>query len=250
MIQKKILLSKNVFLTGLMAVVLGLVTWMFFSHDPGLLKDHYPHAISMVPHRRFELRKKIPKDWVELKAISRFAQGAIVLSEDWGFYEHSGVDFEEIQIALWDIVSFKKIRGASTISQQLMKNTFLSSKRSLGRKIHETILALKLARSVEKKRILELYLNVVEFGDNLYGIKRASFYYFGKPPSELNPREGAFLAMLLPSPKRYEKSFRQKKLTPFARKRVEEILVKMRMGKVITKSEYEVWRSERFSWEK
>jgi monofunctional biosynthetic peptidoglycan transglycosylase len=248
--QKKILLSKKVFLAGVATLLLTLVVWMYFSHDTALLKDHYPHAISLAPHRRFELIKKIPKDWVELKEVSRFAQGAIVLSEDWGFYEHLGVDFEEIQIALRDMVSLKKMRGASTISQQLMKNIFLTSKRSLGRKIHETILALKLERSVEKKRILELYLNIAEFGDNLYGIKRASFYYFGKPPSDLNPREGAFLAMLLPSPKRYEKSFRQKKLTPFVRNRVEEILVKMRMGKVITKSDYEAWKFGRFSWEK
>jgi monofunctional biosynthetic peptidoglycan transglycosylase len=131
----------------------------------------------------------------------------------------------------------------------MVKNVYLTEERTISRKLHEMILAYKIEKFLSKKRILEIYLNVIEFGPGIYGIKNASHHYFRKHPRDLDPKESAFLAMLLPSPKRYYISYRKKKLTDFARERVNAILVKMRMGKVLTPSEYEKQRSSKLSWE-
>ncbi len=182
--------------------------------------------------------------------MSQPVKWAIILSEDWSFYQHEGLDFEQMKIALSDMVEEQKFRGASTITQQMVKNVYLNGRRTLWRKLHEIILAQKVERALEKNRILEIYLNVIEFGPGIYGIKNASDHYFQKSPKKLTPREGAFLAMLLPGPKRYYSSFQKKKLTPFARDRIQAILVKMRMGKIISPLQYEQERLARMSWEK
>ena len=103
---------------------------------------------------------------------------------------------------------------------------------------------------VEKDRILATYLNIIEYGDNLYGIKDAAKYYFKKDPAHLSARESAFIAMLLPSPKRYAQSFRKKELTPFASRIINSILFKMRQGGYISSEEYITSLEGRFSWEK
>jgi monofunctional biosynthetic peptidoglycan transglycosylase len=182
--------------------------------------------------------------------MSKFARWSIILSEDWSFYDHQGVDVEQIKVALNEMVEDKKFRGASTITQQMVKNVFLSDERTLWRKIHEVILAYKVEKNLSKNKILEIYLNVIEFGPGIYGIKEAARHYFKKHPSEITPREGAFLAMLLPSPKRYYVSFRKKELTRFAKARVRAILEKMRMGKIITQDEYLAQSVSKLSWEK
>lgn len=198
----------------------------------------------------YRLAKKKPEDWTSLKQVSRAAQNAIVLSEDWAFYQHEGFDPNQIEEALTDsLEEGKKLRGASTITQQLIKNLFLSMERNFERKIKELILSIYMENFLTKEKILETYLNIVEFGDGLYGIKNAAGYYFNKDPSEITPREGAFLAMLLPSPKRYAQSFRDKKLTKFARKIIDQIIDKMVQAKYLTKRQGEFEKSQRFSWE-
>jgi monofunctional glycosyltransferase len=175
------------------------------------------------------IQKKLGLDsWVPLSKISRPAVDAILTSEDDRFYQHPGYDLKSIRDAVkTDLRSRRFKRGASTLTQQIVKNVFLERKKSLGRKIQELFLALEVESEIEKDRILEIYLNTAQFGPDLYGIGWASYTYFGKEPSALTPREGAFLAMLLPSPVRYEKSFRDKKLTPYAEKTVKSILRKM-----------------------
>jgi monofunctional biosynthetic peptidoglycan transglycosylase len=142
-----------------------------------------------------------------------------------------------------------RFRGASTITQQMVKNVFLSESRTIWRKAHEIILSQKVEKVLTKDRILETYLNCIEYGPGIYGIKKAALYYFKKVPSALTPREGAFLAMLLPSPKKYSVSFRKKRLSHFAQMRVKVILKKMRMGKAITREQYESEILQKFSWE-
>jgi monofunctional biosynthetic peptidoglycan transglycosylase len=224
--------------------------YMYFSHDVEKLNTYYPHATILDSSISLELKEGKPKGWVTLKEISKYGVMAIVLSEDWGFYQHQGIDHEQMKAALQDMWEIKRFRGASTISQQMVKNVYLSEDRTLWRKIHELILTQKAENVLSKKRILEIYLNCIEFGPGIYGIRNASFHYFKKHPSGLNPKEGAFLAMLLPSPKRYYISFKKKKLTSFARSRVEAILIKMRMGKVISHQEYRLQNMNRLSWEK
>jgi monofunctional glycosyltransferase len=218
-----------------------ILSYMYFSHDVERLSREYPFETGFLAGR--------PKHWVNLNDISKHARWAIILSEDWAFYQHQGFDVEQIKIALQEMRDGNRFRGASTITQQMVKNVFLTEERTLWRKLHEFILTFKAERALSKNRILEIYLNIIEFGPNIYGIKKASYHYFGKAPKELNPREAAFLAMLLPSPKRYYISFKKKKLTPFAKERINAILVKMRIGKVISPEDYELEVASRLDWE-
>ena len=238
-------------LVGLIALVLLSPIYMYFSHDVAELNHSYPHVVKLSDGGvDYEMRPKAPEYWVKLGQISNYARWAVVLSEDWGFYKHQGVDFEELKKAVDESLRERRmVRGASTISQQVVKNVFLSSSRSLWRKAHEMVLTQKMERVVDKRRILETYFNIVELGPNIYGIRQASYHYFRKHPSALNPREAAFIAMLLPSPKRYYVSFKRRQLTRFARSRVRSILTKLRWAKIISWEEWEAWNASRFSWE-
>lgn len=192
-----------------------------------------------------------PASWVPLEKISKRLQQAIISSEDGKFYEHPGYDLEQLQKAINEsFVLKKKMRGASTITQQLVKNLYLSHDKTFGRKAHELILAITIERFTDKKKILEMYLNIIEYGKGLYGINAASKYYFNKNATNLNARESAFLAMLLPSPKKYSKSFKSRTLTPFANRIISSILLKMRQAGYIGEIEYNTQLSGSFSWER
>lgn len=198
--------------------------------DVTALKKQYPHVKYMGPKRTPEVSLKSypPSQWVNLSQVAREAYGAILVSEDWAFYQHRGFDANQIKEAIkedWEAGSF--VRGASTITQQVVKNVFLERDKNLWRKVKELVLAIRVEEKVGKKKILETYLNIAEWGEGIFGIGRASEFYFAKPPSLLTAREGAFLAMLLPSPKRYSQSFRDKKLTSYARKTIRSIMKKM-----------------------
>src|SRR5690606_37828674 len=122
----------------------------------------------------YEFQKGAPKYWVKLSGISRYAKWAIILSEDWSFYHHEGIDVEQIKVALTEMLSLGRFRGASTITQQMVKNSFLTEDRNVWRKIHEMSLAQKSERVLSKDRILEIYLNSIAFGPRIYGIRKAS----------------------------------------------------------------------------
>jgi monofunctional biosynthetic peptidoglycan transglycosylase len=127
---------------------------------------------------------------------------AVIVAEDANFYKHEGVDVKAIKNAIkYDLEKKKLARGASTITQQVTKNLFLSREKTISRKVKELYLALRMEQELTKGRIIELYLNVVELGPMVYGIGHGAQYYFGKPASALTPRESAFLAAMLPGPK-------------------------------------------------
>ena len=197
------------------------------------------------------LKKNNPKkDWVKIERVSYYAKWAIVVSEDWAFYEHQGVDFNQLELVIKESIGKHKLtRGASTISQQVVKNLFFSNERSIIRKFKEMILTYKLEQVLTKDRILELYLNIAELGEDLYGIKAASKFYFNKKPYALSAKEGAFLAMLLPSPKKYSISFRNRELTDYAKSTVDSILVKLRQAKIISEDQRVEMENETFTWE-
>ena len=143
------------------------------------------------------------KDWVSLDKISKNAVIAVVSSEDQNFAEHNGFDFEAIEKAMnHNKVSKKKI-GASTISQQTAKNVFLWQGRNWIRKGLEAYFTVLIELFWSKDRIIEMYLNVVEFGDGIYGIEAASQHYYGKSCTDLNRSEAAMLAAILPNPLKY-----------------------------------------------
>ncbi len=168
------------------------------------------------------------KEYVPLSQISKNIQNAVILTEDSTFYQHRGFDEEGIQHCFEKLKEKMKIVcGGSTITQQLAKNMFLSKSKNFLRKGVEALITFKLENTLTKHEILERYLNIVQFGKNIYGIKKASQFYFKKHPSQITPNEAAFLAMVLPSPEKYSQSFFRKDLTRFAKGRINRIVNSM-----------------------
>jgi len=217
------------------------------------LKKKYPHVIDHGPRLPTEvvLKDQPPRYWTPLSAIPKRVQGAILVSEDWAFYQHSGYDEKQIQEAVKESLEAGRLtRGASTITQQVVRNLYLSKEKSLGRKVHELWLATKIEKVIGKQKILEIYFNIAEMGNGIYGIGEASQKYFQKPPAELRPKEAAFLAMLLPSPKRYAISYTRGELTGYARKTIRSILNKMVMARYLTPEERDQEWTTPLSFEK
>jgi len=216
------------------------------------LDTAYPHLQELKDGSRPSISffVKRPKSWTNIEEISPMVKGAIIVSEDWAFYQHTGIDFSQIQNVLKNFLFTGKLkRGASTITQQLAKNLFLSPEKTFIRKGLELFYTLALETFLTKDRILELYLNVIEFDEDIYGITKASRYYFQQSPKYLTARKAAFLAMLLPNPKRYSVSFHKGELTVYARERIVTILNFMKIGKWIDAEQKKQALRERFSWE-
>jgi monofunctional biosynthetic peptidoglycan transglycosylase len=147
---------------------------------------------------------KIRQRWVSLESVSRDIVNAVIVAEDGTFWSHEGFDWYEFRESVErDIKEGRAARGASTITQQLVKNIFLSSSKNPLRKLKEWVLTWYMERVLRKSRILELYLNVIEWGDGVYGVEAASAYYFGKPASQLSREEAARLAAIIPNPRRF-----------------------------------------------
>jgi monofunctional biosynthetic peptidoglycan transglycosylase len=187
-------------------------------------------------------KRKINQRWVPLPSISRNLKNAVIASEDPNFYRHHGLDFYNIRLAMQENWEEKEIvSGASTITQQLMKNLYLSSSQNPLRKWKEAILALRVERCVKKNRLLEIYLNVIEWGEATYGVEAASRRYFGKSASDLDAAESALLAAMIPNPRLlnpYHWNVRLQRKKNWTLKR-------MRQAGNLTKSEYEAAVNEK-----
>jgi monofunctional glycosyltransferase len=143
--------------------------------------------------------------WVPLSRISPYLRQAVVAAEDASFFTHEGFDWEGIKdAALYNLEAGELKRGGSTITQQLAKNLYLSSERSLLRKARETLITRSLEQHLTKERILELYLNIAEWGKGIYGAEAAARHHFKKSARTLTSDEAAWLAAILPSPRRYD----------------------------------------------
>jgi monofunctional biosynthetic peptidoglycan transglycosylase len=164
--------------------------------------------------------------WVDWADISDHVKLAVVAAEDQRFCSHSGFDLESIADAVYERVKQGRSRGASTISQQVAKNLYLWSGRSLLRKGLEAYHTALIELLWSKRRILEVYLNVAQFGDRVFGIEAASVTYFGKPSARLTSGEAALLAAVLPNPRRYRVS---REPSPYLEKRSRWILTQMDM---------------------
>lgn len=189
--------------------------------------------------------------YVKLKDVSPYMIHAVIVAEDGSFYSHKGFDWKEIQESLEaNLKAGGAKRGGSTLTQQLAKNVFLNQEKSLWRKLKEAYLAYGIETHYKKDFILEKYLNVVEFGPKLYGVKNASEFYFKKPPSQLHPLEAAWLAHLLPNPKVYSQGYRKGALSPFSRKMVMIILKRMAAYGKLSPTGYQVAESllSEFPW--
>ena len=206
--QKRKLLRRLAVLCILLVMCVPLA-WFFFMPDIPKLKRENPGKTSFMNYREDEWEKKgqkykIHQEWVPISRISPYLMKAVLIAEDDKFWKHEGFDYEAIQKAIEKDIKAKKFKlGGSTISQQLAKNLYLSPAKNPLRKIAEAAITWRMEKTLSKRRILELYLNVVEWGEGIFGAETASRHYFGKSSSELSPEEAARLAAVLPNPRRY-----------------------------------------------
>ena len=173
--------------------------WDRYAHGPVLQSSFIrSYILEQYRHRDWPNLRWNP---VSIRNIPKHMIRALIVAEDARFYEHRGIDTEALKEAMEYNLSEKRIvYGASTISQQTVKNIFLSASRNPLRKWHELLLTLAMERNITKKRILEIYLNIAEFGRGVYGVDAAARFYWGIPASELTIRQAIELAASLPSP--------------------------------------------------
>lgn len=182
----------------------------FIWPDVGALIDHNPESTAFMEYRKEEWanegrKKRIAHQWVRLKAISPNLINAVTIAEDDKFWGHEGFDLEGLEVALLrNLEAGRLAAGGSTISQQLAKNLYFSPEKSVIRKLREAVVTWRVERSLSKARILELYLNCIEWGDGIFGIGAASKHYFGVSPSALTPLQAARLAAILPNPVKWK----------------------------------------------
>jgi monofunctional biosynthetic peptidoglycan transglycosylase len=206
--------------------------------DVASLKKTNPTVTALMEQRAEERKAKVQpiRTWVPYSSISPYLRNAVLIAEDSAFFSHSGYDVDEIKESMkrnWREKRFA--RGASTITQQLAKNLYLSTSRNPLRKIREFLIAQELERYLSKQRIFEIYLNVIEWGDGIYGIEPAARRYFGKSASDLLPEEAAVLAAMIPNPRRYTPARNLK----YLEKRKTEILERLVRWKKLAREEYE-----------
>ena len=196
---------------ALVALLLLYQLWIFLLV---LWWSHFnPSSTSFMDIRLDELQEKRPNaelrhEWVPYERISIHLKRAVIAAEDDSFVDHEGFDWEGIQRALEkNQRKGRAVAGGSTISQQLAKNLFLSPTRSYFRKAQEAVITVMIETVWSKRRILEVYLNVVEWGSGVFGCEAAARRYYGVPAGRLGPDEAARLAVMLPNPRKYEKQF-------------------------------------------
>lgn len=182
-------------------------------------------------------------DYTPLDEISEYMVAAVQTTEDGSFWRHKGFLTSQFEVALRRNLQAGRIRlGASTITMQTVKNVLLSHERTFARKLQEFFLTWYIERALPKKRIMELYLNVIEFGPGIYGVTRASRHYFGKKPADLSPPEAAYLAMMLPSPVKRHVHYCEGEMSPKFKKKHARILGFMNSRGRIDDETYEEWK--------
>ncbi|MBP6095032.1 MAG: monofunctional biosynthetic peptidoglycan transglycosylase [Methyloversatilis sp.] len=198
-------------LAALVLLVLGYQLWVF-GHLLWWTRFD-PSETRFMSLRLSELRERRPDaelrwQWVPYERISVHLKRAVIAAEDDGFIDHEGFDWDSIQKAMEkNRKRGRSVVGGSTISQQLAKNLFLSPSRSYVRKGQEAIITFMMEAVMDKRRILEIYLNVVEWGDGVFGAEAAAQHYYRIPAVKLGPDQAARLAVMLPNPRKYEKQF-------------------------------------------
>lgn len=177
--------------------------------------------------------------WIEMDQVTQDLIEAIVASEDARFYQHRGLDIKEIINSIHtNINEGRKARGASTITQQLVKMAFLTREKSYLRKAREAVGALILEQLLEKNHILEWYVNLAEFGPDIYGVNEAARYYFQSRPGTVTLQQAIHLALVLPNPRLWSTGLRQKELTDFGHLRFSQIAENLRQAEWITEEEW------------
>lgn len=241
----------------ILILCLAFLAWSFYTvftfPSVNILKKSYPvmkyQGVGKEPVVEWVPQK--PRDWVLIGAIPKAVQGAVITSEDWAFFQHEGFDLNQLQEVAEESIKKKHFtRGASTLTQQVVKNIFLTREKTISRKVKELFLSMELEDGFPKKKILEVYFNIAEWGEGIYGVQKASLHYFSKPVSALNAKEAAFLAILLPNPKKNSSSFRKKELTPFARRGIDRVLLRMVQAGYLSEEQRQVARNQALPFER
>ncbi len=219
-------------LFGFVAVVIGYQGWIFW--QVWRLRSHNPDTTAFMQQGLERLqarnpRARLQRRWVAYEQISPQLKRAVIAAEDQKFLDHEGFDVEAIQKAYERNERSGRIRrGASTISQQLAKNLFLSPRRTYLRKVHEAIITLMIEAALSKRRILEIYLNVIEWGNGIYGAEAAARHYYGINAAELDAEQAARMAAMIPNPRFYSGG----RSTPYLERRTEILLEQMNYVRV------------------
>ena len=223
-------------------IALAIATFTMLEELPHFSDKGFPVAKSAaIKHTNLRLQSSHEMlKWVELKSVNRELLYSIVMSEDGNFFNHQGIDYDALINALGENIKRRQWSfGASTISQQTVKNIYLTQSKTLYRKLQEVIATRRLEQSLTKNQILELYLNIVEFGPNIYGVAAAAKYYFNTTTEKLNAAQGAFLAILLPSPRKYHYTiFQNQHLSKRHKKKYKRILQDLRYKDYISPEQY------------
>lgn len=241
------IMKKKLFLAGLgilglcfFAAALWIVVIVISLPDVSVLKAYRPPAASEILDKdgriitHFSERKF--RIWIPVSSIPDIVIRSVVTAEDDTFFGHKGVNYRATWNALvHDVRQGRFARGGSTITQQMIKNVLLSREKTVTRKAREYFLARRAEEVLTKRRIIEIYLNEVEWGENIYGIEAASRYYFDKHAEELTSADAALLAGMLPNPRYFNPLKRPDK----ARERQERVLFNMFQAKILTEAEYQ-----------
>jgi monofunctional glycosyltransferase len=200
--------------------------------DVRVLRTQNPQTTAFIELRARQARDKGEpvrrvQRWVNYSRISSYLKSAVLTAEDSAFWQHEGVDYKQLKESMEiNLERMEFARGASTITQQLAKNLYLSPSKNPIRKMRELLIARRLEAELSKQRILELYLNVIEWGNGIYGAEAAARSYFGKSAADLTPQESALLAAAITSPRVFDPG------KPSVRLRLRQEMVLRRMGAV------------------
>ena len=229
----RVIFRSTLYCVLLALIALVLVQFWFFVHV-WYWADHNPQSTAFMEARLERLMEKNPKaelqqQWVPYNRISPNLKRAIIAAEDAKFLDHEGFDWDSIAKAYEkNLKQGKIVSGGSTISQQLAKNLFLPGDRAWWRKGQEAVITVMIETVMTKRRILEIYLNVIEWGNGVFGAEAAAHYHFGIPAASLSAEQAAQLAAMVPSPRRY----RPGSETPYLLRRTEIILARMNSAAV------------------
>ena len=253
MVTKPWRMIKNLLVfTGAFVWLLVLLICLYFysvlSNVPNLQDTSFQSvrevAVESVESKIKSKDKLKEYKWTRIDNINRDLLYAIVMSEDGQFFSHKGVNWDALISAIGENIKRRELSyGASTISQQVSKNVYMrSNSKTFSRKLSELFTTRELEKHLSKNQILELYLNVAEFGPDIYGVTHAAKYYFGKKPADINAAEGAFLAIMLPSPRKYHYSiFQHKHLAARHKRKLRRIFADMLYKEYISPSQYQTY---------
>jgi monofunctional glycosyltransferase len=208
--------------------------------DVSSLERRAPFHTALMRQRIAEARKdgraiRVDQRWIPYQSISPLLRRAVLIAEDDAFFSHGGLDWNEIGASMRRNMEARRIvRGGSTITQQLARNLYLGNQRTVTRKLREILLAGRLERTLSKRRILELYLNLIEWGDGIYGIEAAAQRHFGVSAEALDARQSALLAAVIINPRRYDPAHPAGR----AERRARMILTRMWKRGLLGESEY------------